>query len=117
MSPGVSGIPYLLNQNSIDLWLEFLLACELSATLSIGDNSYSRFIRRSMNIKLLNISIITMHLDAEHGSGHDPLRSEEHTSELQSPVPISYAVFCLKKKKITNTFHEYFHYLSIKYST
>ena len=25
-------------------------------------------------------------------------RSEEHTSELQSPVPISYAVFCLKKK-------------------
>ena len=30
-------------------------------------------------------------------------RSEEHTSELQSPVPISYAVFCLKKKKNTNT--------------
>ena len=28
-----------------------------------------------------------------------PIRSEEHTSELQSPVPISYAVFCLKKKK------------------
>ena len=27
------------------------------------------------------------------------VRSEEHTSELQSPVPISYAVFCLKKKK------------------
>ena len=27
-------------------------------------------------------------------------RSEEHTSELQSPVPISYAVFCLKKKKL-----------------
>ena len=26
-------------------------------------------------------------------------RSEEHTSELQSPVPISYAVFCLTKKK------------------
>src|SRR5213082_3645867 len=27
------------------------------------------------------------------------LRSEEHTSELQSPDTISYAVFCLKKKK------------------
>src|SRR5213082_2081118 len=27
-------------------------------------------------------------------------RSEEHTSELQSPDTISYAVFCLKKKKI-----------------
>src|SRR5213082_301012 len=27
------------------------------------------------------------------------MRSEEHTSELQSPDTISYAVFCLKKKK------------------
>src|SRR3546814_3365511 len=35
----------------------------------------------------------------EHeGFGHD--RSEEHTSELQSLMRISYAVFCLKKKKI-----------------
>src|SRR3546814_1157037 len=35
----------------------------------------------------------------------DPLvmRSEEHTSELQSLMRISYAVFCLKKKKATNT--------------
>src|SRR5213082_1322932 len=29
-------------------------------------------------------------------------RSEEHTSELQSPDTISYAVFCLKKKNIKN---------------
>src|SRR3546814_1820800 len=29
-------------------------------------------------------------------------RSEEHTSDLQSLVRISYAVFCLKKKKIYN---------------
>src|SRR3546814_5796934 len=29
------------------------------------------------------------------------VRSEEHTSELQSLMRISYAVFCLKKKKIT----------------
>src|SRR3546814_1328968 len=29
-------------------------------------------------------------------------RSEEHTSELQSLMRISYAVFCLKKKHITN---------------
>src|SRR3546814_3141625 len=35
-----------------------------------------------------------------------PQRSEEHTSELQSLMRISYAVFCLKKKKVnlhTNT--------------
>src|SRR3546814_1350394 len=30
-------------------------------------------------------------------------RSEEHTSELQSLMRISYAVFCLKKKKTTHT--------------
>src|SRR3546814_2764097 len=33
------------------------------------------------------------------------MRSEEHTSELQSLMRISYAVFCLKKKKIHNTRH------------
>src|SRR3546814_4436834 len=31
-----------------------------------------------------------------------PSRSEEHTSELQSLMRISYAVFCLKKKKSYN---------------
>src|SRR3546814_10362655 len=30
------------------------------------------------------------------------MRSEEHTSELQSLMRISYAVFCLKKKQPTN---------------
>src|SRR3546814_7531770 len=40
----------------------------------------------------------TNHLDAES------VRSEEHTSELQSLMRISYAVFCLKKKK-TKTYN------------
>src|SRR3546814_7163629 len=33
-------------------------------------------------------------------------RSEEHTSELQSLMRISYAVFCLKKKKTNNRTHQ-----------
>src|SRR3546814_8401738 len=33
-------------------------------------------------------------------------RSEEHTSELQSLMRISYAVFCLKKKKTKKQKHE-----------
>src|SRR3546814_5826301 len=33
-------------------------------------------------------------------------RSEEHTSELQSIMRISYAVFCLKKKKTHKNLHE-----------
>src|SRR3546814_10636665 len=36
---------------------------------------------------------------ASAGHGPDTQRSEEHTSELQSLMRISYAVFCLKKKK------------------
>src|SRR3546814_5171410 len=51
------------------------------------------------------------HAAADHGIARDGalrrrsraidgvLRSEEHTSELQSLMRISYAVFCLKKKK------------------
>src|SRR3546814_4392563 len=36
---------------------------------------------------------------AGRGRARSLLRSEEHTSELQSLMRISYAVFCLKKKK------------------
>src|SRR3546814_7678889 len=38
-----------------------------------------------------------------------PDRSEEHTSELQSLMRISYAVFCLKKKKTTTQQTIHFH--------
>src|SRR3546814_7260782 len=37
-------------------------------------------------------------LQEHRGSGIPHARSEEHTSELQSLMRISYAVFCLKKK-------------------
>src|SRR3546814_10431164 len=37
----------------------------------------------------------------EHGRDRPTSRSEEHTSELQSLMRISYAVFCLKQKKRT----------------
>src|SRR3546814_10361097 len=40
-------------------------------------------------------------------------RSEEHTSELQSLMRISYAVFCLKKKK-NNTKTEQHHSITIR---
>src|SRR3546814_8720055 len=40
----------------------------------------------------------------EASSISDTRRSEEHTSELQSLMRISYAVFCLKKKKTQNNY-------------
>src|SRR3546814_1326444 len=46
---------------------------------------------------------------ATNGSGRQFIRSEEHTSELQSLMRISYAVFCLKKKHQTITKNTYKH--------
>src|SRR3546814_3692231 len=46
---------------------------------------------RSMQLGVRLATIVDVDLD--------PSRSEEHTSELQSLMRISYAVFCLKKKK------------------
>src|SRR3546814_4339825 len=50
------------------------------------------------------------------GSGIPPEtpRSEEHTSELQSPMRISYAVFCLKKKIITRQLLT--HFIELRHS-
>src|SRR3546814_4937307 len=44
--------------------------------------------------------------DAIRERGDANTRSEEHTSELQSLMRISYAVFCLKKKHETNCRHD-----------
>src|SRR5213076_3646313 len=46
------------------------------------------------------------HFECREGQSRERSRSEEHTSELQSLPTISYAVFCLKKKKyITDICH------------
>src|SRR3546814_9688345 len=45
-----------------------------------------------------SILIAIEHLSEGEGVGVSRVRSEEHTSELQSLMRISYAVFCLKNK-------------------
>src|SRR3546814_8330671 len=47
-------------------------------------------------------------LDAAERGAEVLTRSEEHTSELQSLMHISYAVFCLKKKKTNHTNIKYY---------
>src|SRR3546814_4645445 len=47
----------------------------------------------------LNHRIVLCRLGLRLLEADGPSRSEEHTSELQSLMRISYAVFCLKKKK------------------
>src|SRR3546814_3650680 len=48
---------------------------------------------------------IYLHFSTNHGGTPSQTRSEEHTSELQSLMRISYAVFCLKKKHIVHRQH------------
>src|SRR3546814_4470155 len=63
-----------------------------SPRMLLSSNRYSRHVLR--RIWLLFPSI---------GTSEPASRSEEHTSELQSLMRISYAVFCLKKKTNTQT--------------
>src|SRR3546814_4953130 len=44
--------------------------------------------------------------DADTRALRPDVRSEEHTSELQSLMRISYAVFCLKKKPTQHPYHQ-----------
>src|SRR3546814_9017407 len=55
--------------------------------------------RRTCKDAIQGFWIIDQHVAGRRAHEH---RSEEHTSELQSLMRISYAVFCLKKKN-TNT--------------
>src|SRR3546814_7393464 len=58
----------------------------------------SRSTPRTSSTKRLHVTTRTLTARA---------RSEEHTSELQSLMRISYDVFCLKKKKNRNTQNKY----------
>src|SRR3546814_2755524 len=60
--------------------------------------------------RVAHVRYSQQHLTASSGDHHRregqwqrSLRSEEHTSELQSLMRISYAVFCLQQKKHTQT--------------
>src|SRR3546814_3823194 len=66
-------------------------------SVRVDENAHfnSLVLRRAMCLLMSNTAKETTNT-APHNSSP---RSEEHTSELQSLMRISYAVFCLKKKK------------------
>src|SRR3546814_4194906 len=63
----------------------------------------SHHLRVAIGIRLAGGHVDTLQIGQAGAvvAGQADKRSEEHTSELQSLMRISYAVFCLKKKKIT----------------
>src|SRR3546814_7726758 len=70
-----------------------------ACNLQLCSSSSSQIDILETYLEILNIEI--------HGGAHrhSRTRSEEHTSELQSLMRISYAVFCLKKKIHTKSNH------------
>src|SRR3546814_9225030 len=90
----------------------FLCQCRICslALHHLGGRLYARL--AGMDVEALAAAAAAVVLSVVHLAFHtqqEPVprtvekRSEEHTSELQSLMRISYAVFCLKKKKITKT--------------
>src|SRR3546814_7276463 len=62
-------------------------------------------LERPAEQRLAFVGLPARQLEQAEEARHVRIRSEEHTSELQSLMRISYAVFCLKKKittKVTN---------------
>src|SRR3546814_10185293 len=102
---------------------------EQQALLAVQDER-ARIAREMHDVVAHGLSVIVVQADgARYAAAKDPsratasletisetgrealTRSEEHTSELQSLMRISYAVFCLKKKKpkkqLRNSTHEH----------
>src|SRR3546814_1499878 len=76
--------------------------------------NYIRWLLGLAPVQRLMKNRIARTVKGPSASQREKLRSEEHTSELQSLMRISYAVFCLKKKtnkqiNNTTTNHQYTH--------
>src|SRR3546814_7563309 len=74
---------------------------DIAAALKIDVSAVSKLLSGKRQLKANEAQILADLLKI------DAIRSEEHTSELQSLMRISYAVFCLKKKN--NKQHKHIH--------
>src|SRR3546814_3472889 len=70
-------------------------SCCFPCVAPVSHGSVNRFFRRGAMAEIMCATV-----RADHR--HKWMRSEEHTSELQSLMRISYAVFCLKNKTNIN---------------
>src|SRR3546814_7045447 len=74
----------------------FLNFWKMPIGLQLGQLDFTRSLHHWINDGLMTLFFFVVSLELKR-----EFRSEEHTSELQSLMRISYAVFCLKKKKQT----------------
>src|SRR3546814_1739434 len=87
--------PYTTLFRSVAAWV-IATALALASPLFGWDNQVMTLVAIYCTVLLFNISGTPTAILRLYGRYH---RSEEHTSELQLLMRISYAVFCLKKKK------------------
>src|SRR3546814_2863700 len=86
----------------------FPLSCRPGACAGLRPNTCTVLVGAPGGHRCLPFRLVSARGQAAGESSDRRNRSEEHTSELQSLMRISYAVFCLKKKKINkehNTQH------------
>src|SRR3546814_2787468 len=89
---GYTNIEPLLYAKGLGLQLvSFVLMAALAVFFQVATGNM--FVGYVLMIAYLVLRVVVGMYDFDH------VRSEEHTSELQSLMRISYAVFCLKKKK------------------
>src|SRR3546814_3198212 len=77
---------------------------QLAAAIALGIPEQIVFVPSALLLIILGANEFEQWISGRHHRVGDarPDRSEEHTSELQSLMRISYAVLCLKKKKTNN---------------
>src|SRR3546814_5828229 len=86
-------------------------AAPLRARTDVSKDGFAKVPEVTLGFWIIKVLVTTL---GETGGDAVTMRSEEHTSELQSLMRISYAVFCLKKKKKTyNTRNKEIEYTSL----
>src|SRR3546814_5032210 len=96
---GIDGIALMLIMLTVFLMPICILASWQSITRRVSEYMAAFLIMEALMIGVFaaqDLFLFYIFFEA----GLIPMRSEEHTSELQSLMRISYAVFCLKKKTI-----------------
>src|SRR3546814_1797750 len=84
----------------IDRWLINLLVGPIKADFQLTDTQMGLLLGLAFTVIHVLLAIpLGRTVDRSNRRNLILIRSEEHTSELQSLMRISYAVFCLKKKK------------------
>src|SRR3546814_7734326 len=77
--------------------IERMIRCNIPASVAASPINHER---QRGDCAREQIDASPRRSEPKHASRSDRARSEEHTSELQSLMRISYAVFCLKKTTI-----------------